>query len=125
MQRVVVIRGNWIELVIVAAGAGDAQSQQPSRDDVDAVIDDVLGFVAEASTNSQESHRRQRAVILPEVELIGGELFEDETIEREILVERVDDVIAIGIRKWVPPLFGEDIAFRVRIAGDIEPVPSP
>src|SRR5690606_27210337 len=63
--------------------------------------------------------------IVTEVELVGGELLDDESVERKILVERADDVIAIRVGERILALRREDVAAGVRVARDIEPMARP
>ena len=59
------------------------------------------------------------------VDLIGGELGDDELVERPIGVEAGDDPIAIGVGMLVVAVFFEDVALGVGVAGDVEPVAGP
>ncbi len=57
--------------------------------------------------------------------LIGGDLGDDEFIVGAIGVEAVDDPIAVSEAAFVIAILFKDIAFGVRVAGDIEPVAAP
>ena len=62
---------------------------------------------------------------LAELELVGGDLLDEELVVRQVLVERADDAVAVGVGVRVAPLFLEDVALGVGVAGDVEPVPPP
>ena len=48
-----------------------------------------------------------------------------ELIVRQVVVERLDHPIAIGVGFGVVPVFLEHVAFGVRIASHVQPMPSP
>ena len=48
-----------------------------------------------------------------------------ELIVRHVIVEGFDDPVAVGVGVGVAAFFGEDVAFGVGVAGDIEPVSAP
>ena len=58
---------------------------------------------------------------------VGGELLENEPIERSILVEGTDHVVAVGVGIRPDPVVAEheDAVLGVGVAGDVEPVPVP
>ncbi len=111
--------------MVVASGAGDGEAHKASSDDVDAVVDDVVDSVGEASADGEEAHCGEGAFIGGEFEFVGGELFEDELVIREIIVEGTDDVVAIGVGIGVFGVLGEYVAFGVSVSGDVEPVACP
>ena len=122
VEGVVVGGADWIELVVVAAGAGDGEAHQAARDDVDAVVDDILLNVEKSAAKREEASGRCAGFV---VDLVGRDLGDDEFVERPIGVEAGDDPIAVGIGLLVVAVFLEDVALRIGIAGDIEPMPSP
>ena len=125
VERVVVGGGDGIVLVIVTAGARDGQPEHAARHDVDAVVDDVMFYPEETAAESEESHRREIAVIFVR-DLIGGELEQEKAVIRHIPVQCRHDPVPIG--PGVGPVFllaGVDIAFRVGVSGHVEPVPRP
>src|SRR5207247_7507691 len=81
--------------------------------------------VREAPADGEKTHRRERTLIVAEVELVGGELLDDESAERQVLVERANDVVAIRVGVGIAALFLEHVAFRVGVTGHIEPVSAP
>ena len=60
VERVIVLGRDRVELVVVAAGAGDGQAEQAAGDDVDPVVDDLVLVVEEPPADGQEPQRRQR-----------------------------------------------------------------
>ena len=125
VERVVVVGRDRVELVVVTAGAGDGQAQQPATDDVDPVVDDVFLHVQEPPAERQKSQRRERIGVVLGTEAVGGDLLDHEGVVRLVLVQGADHVVAIGVRVRIAPLFLEDISLRVGVASDIEPVPPP
>ena len=61
----------------------------------------------------------------PSGELVGGDLLDDEPVVGQVVVERADDLVAVGVRVRVAALLLEDVALGVGVAGDVEPVPAP
>ena len=81
--------------------------------------------VEEAPAQRQEAHRGQRTLVAAQIQLLGGQLLENELIVRQVSVERVDDVIAEGVGVREAALGGEDVALAVGVAGDVQPVARP
>ena len=94
-------------------------------DDVDPQLG-LIGFDNLDITEHQKSGRRQAGRTLFHrivFQRITGNLLADEFVERLVVVESVDDVIAV-----LPSMLGEDIVGRsdlVRVSDEIEPVASP
>ena len=121
-----------VELMVVAAGAGDRESEEGLRDDVDLVIDvaDLLidrvdrlvavfdhAEVAGAYGRLIELFRFVEARGLQQV---ASELFADELVVGDVGIEGADEVIAVA-----PGLRDGRIAFaavRVGVADEIHPV---
>ena len=101
--------------------AHDRQAQEAAADDVDPVVDHVVEVVHEPAPEGQEAEGRQRAFVA-QGKPVGGELFDQETVEREVAVERSDHVVAVGVGPVVVGVLEEDVAAGVGIAGDVEPV---
>ena len=76
VERVVVFGRDRVELVVVAASAGDGQAQQAAGDDVDPVVDDLVLIEQEPAADRQETQGRQRSVVVAVRELIGGDLLD-------------------------------------------------
>ena len=126
VKRVVLRRRQRVELVIVAAGAGHRHALGAAHDDIDAVVDDVRRAVEEASSEGQEAESGEIPVVLGVLgDLVGGDLQAQELVVRQVLVEGVHHPVAVGVGVGVAALLLEDVAFRVGVAGDIEPVPGP
>ena len=119
--------------MVVAAGAGDRQSEERARRDIDLFIDDVIKhfdlvlFRNELRTEGQEAGRHQAADIhftrFVRRQQISGYLLAHEPVVGNIPVEGIDNVIAItpGIRVTVIFIGARGI----RIAGHIHPMSSP
>ena len=78
--------------------------------------------VEEAAAEREEAGGRCTCFV---VDLVGRDLGDDEFVERPIGVEAGDDPIAVGVGLLVVAVFLEDVALRVGIAGDVEPMPGP
>ena len=133
-EGVVVACRDGIVFVIVAAGAGDADPQQPRSDHGDLVVDDVhvevfVHRLGGLRPEGEEAGRDELAVALAVVlrrHLVARDLLPDKDIKRPVLVEGGDDVIAIA------PSVGEGgvaaepvVAVRLAVAGHVEPMASP
>ena len=124
IQAVIVVGRNRIELVVVAASATDGQAEQPAADDIDLVVDVVM-YIVEFAASGKEPQRRERFGGSVWSKLVGGQLFEHESIVGHIPIEGVDHVIAISIGVRIAAFLGERVALRVRVPRDIQPMPSP
>ena len=131
VQRIIVGRGDRVELVVVATRAGDRQAEEGLGRGVDALVDRVVDVV-EALADGDEAEGREAGVVGLDVrELVGGELLDHEAVVGFVGVERVDDVIAVGPGEGVAVVLVEALALvdrqaaRVGVAGRIEPVAAP
>src|SRR5207249_8582235 len=86
---------------------------------------DVRLIVQKAPAQREKAQGGERPLVLAEVELVGGELFNNKPVERQILVERADNVVAVRVGVGVAAFLLENVALGVGVTGDIEPVPSP
>ena len=132
-QRIVILREDRIELVIVAARAGDRQAHEGLGGCVDLLVDDVIDGLhsillrQRPGAQGEESGGDNSALVDParlvRRQQIAGNLFDEKSIEGRVFVKRLHDVIAIapGIRKNVVFVH----AGRVGVARDIEPVAAP
>ncbi len=125
VEGVVVFLGDGVEFVVVAAGAGDREAESAAGDDINAVVDDVILVIEEAPAEREEAHGGEGSFIVGEVELVGGDLFDEELVIGFVVFEGLDDVVAVGIGVGVAAFFLEDVAFGIGVAGDIEPVAGP
>ena len=126
VERVVV--GGWdrVELVVVAAGAGEREAHHASRHRVEPVVDDVVDVVDEAPADGEEAHRREVALFVSK-HPIRGELEHEETIVGHVFVVGAHDPVAVdvGVDEAALLAVGVDVAFRVGVAGDVQPVAAP
>ena len=131
-QRIIIPRRNGIELVVVAAGATDGQTEKGARRHVDLFVHDVhlqLGFARlEKELRSQHNEPRRRELVVALLlvvagKQVAGELLANEPGERLVLVECAHDVIAIPPRIFIRQIDFQPV--RVGIAGHVEPVPAP
>ena len=125
VKRVIVLGRNRIVFMIVTTGARDGQSQQSARDHVDAVVNDVRLIVQKTAAKGQKAHGGERPFVGSQIELVGRKLLEDEPVEREVFVERTNDIVAIRVGVGVATLLLEHVALGVGVTGHIEPVTTP
>ena len=131
VQGVVILNRNRVELMVVTAGARHGESEEGLGARVDALVDDVVRVV-EALTDGEEAECGEARIVGRDArDAIGSELLDDELVVRLIVVQRVDDVIAIG------PSVGETVVLEkavalvdleaagIGVAGGIEPVAGP
>src|SRR6188474_1809758 len=126
---VVVFPRDGIEFVIVTPSAVNRESHEALKgrtDDVVQVFITVIGIVLLAKPHSGPDAvvtRGREAVEVPSLKLITGDLFENEPVERFVLVECFDYVVA------VPPGIGKILvmlkARTVRIPNHVEPETAP
>ena len=121
VEGVVVVGGDGVVLMVVAAGAGDREPHRGAGHRVDAVVDDVVGDAEEATAEGEEAHRGLGSRIVGGG-LVGGQLQDEEAVVGKILVEGLDHPVAIGGGVHPHAVFaGVDIALGVGIAGEVEP----
>ena len=131
VQGVVILDRDRIELVIVAARAGDGQAQEGLGRGVDALIDGVMDVI-EALSDGDETEGGETRIVRRDVRnAVGGELLDDELVIRLVFVHRVDDVIAVSPGVGVTVVAEEAVslvdlqAARIGVAGGVEPVTGP
>ena len=127
VERVVVGGGDGVEFVVVAARAGEGEAEHAASDGVDAVVEDelrCLEVALETAADGQESERAQIGFLLGG-QTVGGDLFEDETVERAVAVEGLDDVVAVGVGERNAALAVGGFFRGVGVARDVEPVAAP
>ena len=131
-HRVVVLDRDRIELVVVAAGAGQGHAEHPARDRVDLLVDHVdreLDRVARVVTLGADGQVAGRdllgsaLVVAAGGQEITGELLAEELVVGQVRLESVDDPVPVA------PGVGIDdvrvLAARLRVARDVEPVAAP
>ena len=121
-----------VELMVVAAGAGDRESEEGLRDDVDLVVDvadlliDRVDRLVAVFDHAEVAGAEGRLIELFRfieargLQQIAGELFADELVVGDVGIEGADEVIAVA-----PSLRDGWIAFaamRVGVADEIHPV---
>ena len=79
----------------------------------------------EPPADGQKAHRGQRLGIVSQGELVGGELLEDERVERQVGVEGGDHVVAVGERERIAAVLLKDVPLGVGVPGDVQPVSPP
>ncbi len=121
--------GQRIELVIVALGALNGQTEDALADGVHAVEHrfhaELLRIDAALFVNhgvAQEARRYSLILSWRSGKQIAGQLFDDELIVGQIAVEGVDDPIAIEPHL---PRFVFLEAVAIGVASGVEPVPAP
>ena len=119
---------NRIELVGVAAGAAVSHGQESGADGIGDVVQDLLAALHQVAGVAfirivPVESRGDAGLGIVRPQFIAGDLLLDEAVIGLVLVERLDDVIAVapGIRPRLVAL--ESFAFGV--AGEIQPVPRP
>ena len=114
-----------IEFVVVAAAAFERQAEESGAHRVHAIdhvghavllLDDAALLVLHV----QPIERRRQALFLGGVgQQVAGQLPGDELVERQILVERLDDPVAVGPHR---PVAVHLVAVRVGVPGQVQPV---
>ncbi len=122
-QGVVVALRDGVELVVVAAGAGNGQAEEGFRKDVHLVVeafafvladvDGAVGFLSqEGPSGGEDGFVRTGVGVQAGREKIAGDVFGDETVVGQVGVEGADDVVAIlarvgyGVIELMTPAFG-------------------
>ena len=111
--------------MVVAPCTGHGEALRAAHDDVDAVIDDVLLVIKEASAEGQEAQGRQVAGVFASHERVRRELQLEELVIRHILIESPDDPITVSVGVGVTTFLFEDITLGVGVTRNVEPVPAP
>ena len=131
-HAVVVVDPDGIELVVVATGAAHRHAEESPADFDELGVDVVRLHLRLVGIDDFDvaDHQETRGDELGGAlfrgggrHQVAGELFLDEMVKRFVLVEGLDEVIAIA-----PSVFGKDFirgADHVGIAGEIEPVAGP
>ena len=126
VQRVIVRGGHRVVFVVVAPRTTDGQPHHAAGHHVDAVVDNVVRIVQKTATQREESHRRQRPFVFAQLKPVGRQLLDQKTVNRQVVVEGVDDVIPVGVRVGEQPrLIAGEVALGVSVAGHVQPVPRP
>ena len=127
-ELVVLFLRQWIELVVVALGAGDGEAEERLADGVHPVVHGIHAelFRIDSSFLVQHGIAKKSGgddLVLGRVwQQVAGDLLADELVVGQIAVECVDDIVAIEPNLPRHVLL---VAVGVGIAGRIEPGPRP
>ena len=132
-QGIVVPGEDRIELVVVAPGAGDGESEHGLGDDFDLLVVNVVQhallvllrdrFRAQGQeTGGHDAAFVDRAGRFRRKQ-VSGDLLADEPVVGQVVVERLDDVVAVSPGVRIPVVLV--VARGIGVAGDIQPVPAP
>ena len=130
-QRIVISRRHRIELVVVAARAGDGQPEERPPDDFNLLVNHVhaeqlaLGLLQCLRAQRQKARGHDPRVPLRSRarQQITGNLLPDELVVRQVEVERADDPVAVTPR--VVPGHVAGLAVGLGVARQVQPVPAP
>ena len=132
-QGVVVPGQDGVELVVVAAGAGDAQSQNALGDYVKLLVVDVVdhpdlvllgdGLGPQGQKPGGDDPAPVGLQATCPGKQISGDLFQDELVVWKVPVEDIDHVVPVTPGMGV--LVVLVVAGGVRVAGHVQPVPAP
>ena len=94
LQAVVIVLRDRVELVIVAAGAAHRQAEEGSADGVGHLGEDFVAAEGDELVAGVAAHRpqamepgRDQQLLIVRIDLVAGELFQDEAVERLVGVE--------------------------------------
>ena len=143
LKLVVLLLGDRLELVVVALGALESQSQERRADDLDRSLEhgvlvgaDLVGVavalaravlsVPQKMGRDEQVDRRRGGVGPATVagQLVAGQLFADDLVERPIGVERADDIVAVAIGERAVGV-GAEVSVGIGVARRIQPVLAP
>ena len=109
----------------MTAGTADRQALGSPEDHVQPVVDDVGLAAIELPAEGQEPERRQVGMVRCRHCWSAAICYDQELIVGQIVVEGTDHPVAIGGGRRVGRSPLSRRAFRVGIAGDVQPVPGP
>src|SRR6185503_19675805 len=113
---------------VMAARAGNGQSEELLRHHINPIVDDVVRHAHETITNRKKAKRRKITLVLGgSGQLVSGKLLDDEDIVRLVFVETANHIIAISPCKRIIRVLAvaSNLAFGVAVASRVQPVPSP
>ena len=134
-ERVVILGGQGVELVVVTARAAHREAENRTASRVHLLVDDVHFHLQRIIFGEHLAAEREEAGGDERIEFfsfggggifgeeIAGELFVEEAVVGFVSVEGADDVVAVTVGIGVGEVFIK--AVRVRVARDIEPVAAP
>ena len=133
-ERVVVASGDGIRFVIVASGTADTESEDAAADDVDLIGNDIhfeifVHRLCGLGTQREKARGNELAVPLLRRgcrNQITGNLFCQETVIGQVIVDGADDIITVAPRVRKAWIAAETIiAIRFSVTRNIQPVPAP
>ena len=129
LHPVIVLGRDRVELVVVAPRAAEGKSEERLTDMVSDIVEEQLARHGRDSharvlprAAPQEAGRDDRLRIVGK-QFVSRDLLEHEAVERLVLVEAANHVVAIAPRIGSLEVVG--IARSVRVARHVQPMPSP
>ena len=104
--------------MIVAPCTSYGQSHQTTRHNINLVIDIVVSVV-ELPANGQEAECRQPPFFTSQFHLIRRKLLHHEAVVWQVLIQRLDHVIPVGVRVRITSVTIERVATSVRVSSHI------
>ena len=131
-ERIVVLLRDRIELVIVAAGAGNRQAQEATSQGVDAIVEFIgsgfsrVGILVVLGTESKVAECSEISQPFGFVDRhhIGSDLVFDKKVEGHVGIEGLNNPIAIPVPVGVR-LDAERVRLILGVPRHIEPVAAP
>ena len=124
-QCIVILLRDRVELVVMAAGAGDGQAEEAAAEGIDAIVvlvEDRPTVVDRAE--GEEARRGPRIRAGGRLEQVAGDLRHDELVVGHVGIQGIDDPLAIAVAIGVEAGF-EGMRLVFAVARDVEPVPPP
>ena len=127
-QRIIILGKDGIELVVVAAGAGHREPQERFRGGIDLFVHHVVNHLHPILLRQRFGSKRQKSSGDDAPYVVGwivggkqvaGDLLLHEPVVRDVLVERLDHVVAVAPSVRVDMVFVH--AGGVGVAGDVQP----
>ena len=132
-QCIVIVGGNGIELMIVAAGTAERRRQKSPAQRIDLFVDQIhfqlhlVGFCQNFRADGEEPQRSETLMLNGQNfrggQQVAGQLLDHELVVGLVVVKSVDDVVAVSPGVAKGDVLVEPIG--ICITGNVEPVPSP
>lgn len=113
LEGVEITSGDGIEFMVVTLSAGDSKTEEAAGEGINALILHFGGEGKEAGGGSPLFAHK-----------VAGDLSFDELVIGQILIEGIDDPVAVAEGVWIGVILS-GIELVVGVAGDIEPVAAP
>ena len=112
--------------MIVTTRTRDGERHESARHNVDSIINDVILTVEKTTAQSEISHCRQRKFVFAKLKAIGGDLLDDETVVRKVLIKGAHHIIAISVGIRIQPIHPHShVSLVVSITRHIQPMTRP